>query len=379
MPVSVDELIEQVSEEDALAQILAILDSLGFTATSWQSGSIPRTICEMVARLYSDATGLIVNLTSGGFNDLAAGDYLTLFSDSHYDNQRVEAVKTQGYLRLTTASGQGPHAVAVGDLVAAVGADGVTYRCIAGGTLTDAAPVLLLFEAETAGISGNAADGTITTLKTPLAGVTITNLTGWQTQAGVDQETDARLRQRNRTKWATLGYSGPADAYENWALEASPSVTRVFVDDTNARGAGLVDIYIAGDDGPISPDITGDVEDYINGTVDGVGRNPLTATPDVLNATALPFTVDFTVYYDPAYDGAEVSAAVEAAMLAYVQSVPIGGTGDTGKLLLSGLYHAALGIEGAVNVAFTAPVADVTLADSEVAVPTFVAQTPQPI
>ena len=127
MALSIEQLLDPVTEAEALEQILDIFESLGFSARSWQSGSIARTIVQAMAVLRSDSSELAVTIAAGFLNELSTGDFLTLLSDSHYDNQRTEAVRTRGDIEVVTAAGAGPYALAAGDVLVQ-DAFGNTYR-----------------------------------------------------------------------------------------------------------------------------------------------------------------------------------------------------------------------------------------------------------
>jgi uncharacterized phage protein gp47/JayE len=82
---------------------------------------------------------------------------------------------------------------------------------------------------------------------TPLSGVTVSNPTApGLVRAGVDTETDARLRQRCKLRWAELAAVPTRDSFKAYALKASSSITKVLVADNNPRGAGTVDVIVAG-------------------------------------------------------------------------------------------------------------------------------------
>lgn len=375
MALSVEQLITQVSKEDALATLTGILDSLGYPASSWQVGSIQRTLLEMVAELYSELSLAATDIARAGFNSLATGGWLTLLADSHYDNQRGEGLAAHGTCRLADTENSGPHTIAAGEIVVADQNEGYRYRNTTGGTLAQGLTLDLTFEAEVIGADRNVANGAIAVIIEGPPGVTVSNpaIAGsspasWITRQGADPESDPSLQARNRTKWATLSYAGPSDAYENWAREADEAVTRVYVDGQNPRGPGTVDVYLAGVDGEVTQPVIDAVAAYIED-----GRRPLGADVEVFTAAELGVAVTGTVYHLADFDGAEVQAAVEAAIEAYFDAVTIGGTRveyQDGKLLLGGLYHAIFSVTGVVNVTFSTPTTDVEMTATQVAVPT---------
>ncbi len=372
--ITLAEILTPSTEEEALATCLEILDSLGFTATSWQSGSRQRTVVQMFARVYAAFTVTIASLASMGLNETASGDWLTLFSASHYDNTRRAAVKTQGAVVLTASSAApGPFTIAIGQLVFADVSNGYTYRNTTGGTLNASGTLSVSVEAETAGANRDVAGSTITIMKTPLAGVTCNNAADWITRNGSDLETDSALRERNRSKWGTLGIA-PGTAYQYYAAMGHESVRRVWVDDTNPRGPGTLDIYLAGDSGAVAGSVVTAVTAYMDGTADGVDRTGSATDLLVASAANLTVSVTGTVYLLKQYDTAATRTAINAAIEAFFKTVPIGGTrivdGGLGSLRFGALAAAIYPIAGVQNVAFVSPVSDVPMTVGQVAVPT---------
>jgi hypothetical protein len=379
MLMLLQQLLGVVTIAEARQNIIDIATGLGFNATSWQEGSWQRTFIEIFAVVYSTLTFGVSQIASGGYNDLAEGTWLHLLADSHYDNQVHLAVTTQGTVILTSAQFAPPHTIAVDDLVASTESD-ITFRNKTAGTLSPGGTLSLTFEAEVAGAGGNVAPGSIVILKTALAGVTLSNpvipaTTSWITRDGADAETNEQLRTRNRSKWATLGI-GPGMAYVHNSRQAHESVKRVFVDDTNPNGPGSLDVYLAGDSGPVSQTIVDVVEDYLTGVTDGVDRVNTTAILRVFSATAYPVTLAAAVYILKQYDTPENRALIVKSAEDYFKALPIGGQplqdGGPGAVRLSKLGGDIIrSITGVQNVAFNALV-DIPIPSKQVAVPTIV-------
>lgn len=374
MALSVEQLTTPVTEAEALEQHLDILVSLGFPARSWQSGSVPRTLVQLTARLRANASTTVTGIAKGGFSALAEGGWLTLLSASHYENDRQGAVRTKGDVRLVCASGSGPYTKAAGTVVVKDSVTGQQYRNVGGFTLSSAASVDVLFEADVAGTAGNVADGAINTLVTSMAGVTV-NTSGFPSDwygvtggaAGAAEETDAELRVRNSGKWATLGIGGPKRAYKTWVLEALPTVTRVGVDDANTISPGVVGVYLADATGGVA-DAGNVVRDYLLGT-DGVGRHPIGPAPTIAAATDVSITPAYVATYDPTYYASAGAAetALDAAIDAHYAQLPVGGYQSPSnpavyQFTLGSLYAAVVAVPGIINVVLTAPTANVTMA-----------------
>jgi uncharacterized phage protein gp47/JayE len=361
MAITLEQVRQPVSENDALDLWLRLLDEQGFAATSWQPGSVALTIVTIGARLYSALTNLIAYYSLQGFNETASGDGLTAFSSSHYDNQRVPATSTEGLIRLDNASGA-PHIIAVGQLQAEDENDGLKYRNIAGGTIPAGGTLTLAFAADGPGSQYNVPNDTITILNTPLNGVTISNPdagTGtWITSEGSDEETDPRLQLRNSTKWATRTYATPAEGLISFALESTDNITRVAVDDSNPGGPGTTDVYIAGAAGVSSQDDVDTAQAYID------DRIPITSVVGCTVNYALGNVQSWTgtVYIVAALNNPTTRAAVEQALADYINTLPISGRKlddpDQGYAIYSEWIGAMTAVPGIEKV-LTFPSADI--------------------
>lgn len=327
MAITLEKLRTPITEDEALGTLLGYLTDVGFNATSWQEGSLQRLFIRVFAIVYSDLTSLVAALADFSYNETSTGDALTAFSASHYDNTRSKAVAAVGSIKLTN-NGAVPYTISAGAVVVAyVELDGTqrSFRNSTGGSLAAGGGTLTLtWVAETAGAASNIPNNSILVLLTPLAGVTASNppiagTSSWMSTAGVDQESDALIRTRNRTKWATLSVESIKETTINVALSASPTITRVAVDDANPRGAGTVDVYIAGATTTSGSSDVAAAQTALAKRFFGSDR--------VRTYAAASYAVDLvgTVYYDPRYTAVSIQAAVETALLAFVSSAPIGG------------------------------------------------------
>jgi len=400
MPVTVEQLVTPTTQAQAREQIIQELESLGIPATSWQAGSIPRTVVEVAAKLWSDftgasdtITGTVAEVAKAGFNRTASGGWLDLLSSSHYDNTRNDGQRTRGACLLSDGA-SGPHTIAVGQLVAKDNANGFTYRNVTGGTLGAGGTLTLDFEAEEIGADRNVANGTIDALVTVLGDVTISNpaiaggawYSGSTGVSGADDESDEQLQDRNEDKWATISATPTEGAYSFWAREASAAITRVQVDARNPRGPGTIDVYLAGANGPVTLADEILAYEHLEG-YDGVGRRsitdnlgsypatPLLATQGVKSATALSVPVQGKAYVLSTYKASVDLTALENAITEYFKTIPVGGTKTdplvaTGKVVLSKLHTYVLtSLPGLVSLELTTPLADTVVAIGEVAVP----------
>jgi phage-related baseplate assembly protein len=148
------------------------------------------------------------------------------------------------------------------------------------------------------------------------------------------------------------------------ALSADTDVARVLVVDTNPRGAGTLDVYIARSTGAaVGADVT-TVQAYID------DRRPVTADPEVIAAAAAAQAFTATIYVTAALNNATKQAEIEAALATYINGLPIGGTvlpgGTQGYMLFSELNQAVSEVVGVENITWTTPTADVAITATQI-------------
>lgn len=377
--LTVSQLTKTVTRDQALETLLELLQGFGFESSSWQSGSIQRSLVEMAAEVWSQVSGTIASIAAGGFNQLANGEALTQFSDSAYDNQRIAASATQGQMVLTETAGGGPYIFAIGDVVGVDDPTKQTYRNDTGGTLNPSSSLTLEFSAETGGTDGNIPPDSDLALQSTIAGVEITNpaigTTGtWITAFGVDEESDATLRLRNSSKWPSQSQARPEDALVFLALEAVDAdgvptgITKVFVDSSNPNGEGSVDIYIANDETTATGDMVTPGTQVYDVNVYMQARR---STSSVLRTFAAPTVnqlVEGIVYFTAGSDESVVGAAVQEAVAELIKELAIEGAQyapfSTG-LALNELRGAIVNVDNVLNVALTNPAADISMAGSK--------------
>lgn len=324
--------VVEISAPQSKQRLLEMLDDVEFIATSWQEGSLSATHVEMTAEVEARLSKIVVFLKKLFMSGTATGEALTRTSSGFYDNTRNDAIASQHLVTLSCLASAGPHTIHLGDVVV-VHPDGHSYRNIEGNSvvypvvLASGGTQTLLFECETAGAQsniGNALTPTAVTLSldTTLAGTSITAHTLYL--AGVDEESDERLDERNTSKWAILAEGELIDdAVEFLALRASASIIHVKVDSTNPRGAGTFDVYIAGLDATASDDDVAKAQVAIQNRFFGA-----TAVPPACQVKKSPtvnVSIAGTVYYTGTASQASVQSAVETALLAFIRATPSGG------------------------------------------------------
>ncbi len=347
------DLITPTNATDELAALVATLQALGFPATSWQDGSVPKTLLFADATALAQVRAVVAKIAQGGFLDTSAGAWLTLHAKQRFNVDRKPATSTKRTVTLTAAAGAGPYTIAVGQLWTST-AMGLRFTNITGGTLNAGSTMDLTFRAESRGALYNVGTGSIRLLITSLAGVTVEDPADPTVDVhGTDVESDGSLVSRCRDRWATLGTGATAAAYRSWALAASSEITRAYV--TGNDGTGQVSIVVAGDAGTVGDDAVDDAQAFIG------DRAPLTVQATVVAATPVPIAVTATLYGKAAYEtAARAAAAVNLAGL--MQATDVGGT-----VYKAAIIEQLMLAEGVVNAVVSAPAGDTDLADTDVA------------
>jgi hypothetical protein len=298
-----------------LAELLAVRDrdgwytwllnkaaEKGLPVTAWQSGNVLRTLVEIFAEALADESQSQLAITKGGFLGDSSGDWLTLFAESQFSNPRTAATFALVRVRLTSTAGS-PYTITPGSQRFEKSGSNPALRYSSANTTNQVLPaggtLDLDYRADSPGAAYNLVLGATIVSLTPLAGVTIALIDAGagtpMVSAGVDDESDELLTTRCATKWASLAYADPADAYVQWALSADATITRVYVNDTNAAGAGTVAVYLAGASGGAGAGAVAAANTLIQ------ARRPLTATVTVAAATNVAVTITATVKVKAAY------------------------------------------------------------------------------
>jgi uncharacterized phage protein gp47/JayE len=355
MPLTLKDFLTPRTEDQLLDEFLGLLVVAGFPVTSWQVGGVARTLARLVARGVVKLHSIVAAIAAGGFNSHASLEWLTLLSREVYENERRAATFAQGQVQLGLVNAlAGPYTITVGQLWFVWGQR--RYRNTSGGTLTWPDTLILPFKAESPGAAYNAPDNTLS-LQTPLAGMLV--LASEVTTQGADAEKDLELRARNRGKWGTVGPAANDDGWETYARNASPEVKRVLVlEDTPSDGE--VRVVVAGSAGALSAPTLAAINTYLD------GRRPLCVGVEAVNAGEQPLAVTGTVRIlasDP-NAGAALAQAQEE-LLALFAVLSIGGV-----VRLGDLYEAIESTAGVSSSLLSAPLGDVQVAATSVAVPT---------
>lgn len=359
------DLIDPSTSEEMLADLLQEASDAGFPTTSWQSGSVPRTLLQIEAETLAGLSQTISEIAAGGYLDLATGDWLTLLARGVFGEERIAAVRTTGVATLTCSSAAGPYTIGARSIWVS-DALGRRFTNTSAGTLPSSGTLSIDLEAEFAGAEYNVANGAIDRMVTPLPGVTVSNPDPgggtWIDVSGADAESDELLRERCRDKWSTIGSGSTESAYEYWARQASAEVRRVVVRDHDNLGVdtdGHVTVILAGNSGTVKGGAVSAVAAYVD------ERRPVCDTVHVASADALPITVTGTLYVRAGYGTIALGEALDA-IDALASELAIGET-----VYRAAIVEKAMLPAGVVNFVLLSPASDTVLAFDEV--PTFTA------
>lgn len=377
--ITLSQLLVPVSQEEATNTLLAYLAGQGYQATSWQDGSIQKTLCKGFGYLYSAISGVVSDLAAAGYPKLAKGLYQDALGQYFYALPRVPAQATIGTMTLTLSAAAAPASWAASDLVVADApqAPANSFRITDPGSLAPGGSGTFGFVGETPGAAANIPPNTKLYFWTPITGLSATNpplvgSTTWITTPGADVESPDRYADRMTGRFARLTYGNTEGAYRAWALEALPALTRVFV--TEGPAEGSVVIVGATALGPLTGPQCTTIRDYIYGVPDNVGRRPINDSVTVVPATTVtaPDLV-LTVTCDSPF-AATCQARVISALIALLGSLPLGGEkispSTIGYVFTSRIYQTVMAQQGVRNV--TGIPADIALSNTDIYSPTIV-------
>lgn len=178
MTVTLSSLLTTRTKAQIKAELIASLQSEGIQTSDWTSTAIERAFVELEANaLYDLVAGTVPAVAAGGYLSTATGDWLTLLAAEFYDIERSLESSTIGVVTLTCNATSGPYTITAGNLTFQASNGGSLYRFTntTGGVLATSGTLDVTVEAESAGSAYNVAANSITTMLTPLPGVTCTN------------------------------------------------------------------------------------------------------------------------------------------------------------------------------------------------------------
>lgn len=360
MPISLSDLQTPQTKEQVRDTLTGFLVTLGFPVDAWQDGGAARSFLEMMSSLGASFTNQVAAFSKSVDLETAADEYLDVKARSDYDETRAAAVSAVFDATFTNAGATTHGPLAAGSIIMR-STSGQLFENTGIETITASSVVVVEVIAQSPGAAGNIGSDTLQ-LVTPLAGVTVAT-DGTLTTAGADAEDDPRLRDRCRTKWATLRVEKTRDGVINLAKAASDNIDAVSVLDSNPRGPGTVDVFVSAENATSGSSDVALVQAALdlaflgNGTVDQLVQ-AFAAPTVVQNIAATVFVQGIT--------SAEATSTLTTAWQEFVFDIPLGGfdlsPGPSNVVQTAQIIEALVDVVGVKSVSLTDPAADVTIA-----------------
>lgn len=328
---SFSQLLTRTKAADFFAWALQAFEAVGVNVTSWYVGDVPRELTRLVGEKLEMLDAVVYEYALAASLETATGHALTLRARELYAVERGpgRAAVTDVELQLTKP---GIVICETGDALLTNGV--VTYRnavpfTLAGSGATATVP-FVCDEASSAGtLAGN--DGL--TLVTPLSDVAVVSNTA---AVGLDEQSDASLREACRLSLATRSPNGMANAYELTALNWDGPVS-VLKAKASSTVPGEVTVYVHGAT-PLDSGQRGLLRLYLTERCLPLGFD--LAVQNV-NTVALNVTATLGVKSGSTlWSTGEIAARVEAAIREYLDTLPIGGVVQPSHV--DGLIYGAL-------------------------------------
>lgn len=373
MSYTLAELTTPMTADEVEEAIYTAIEGRGAKTTAWKPGAVVRTIIAGVSIVVAALSGLVALVASGGFVELAEGDWLTLVARYVFGVERITGTFATGEVTLVNA-GATPYSGGADDLIVQNSTTAAVYRSTGAWSVAAYSSADVEVQAVEVGSDSTSPAGDIDALVTTLSGVTVSNTVAL---VGTDAEEDPALRTRCSERTGALSPNGPRDAYGYAARNAvtldgdAIGVTRVA---TEAVGDGTVNVWVATASGGVTGDPADPATDL--GAIAAAiyeEVEPLAVEAVVASATPLTIavTLEMWIYTSAGLTEVEVGTMVGEALLELFAATPIGGhrVGSTRKMYRDDIVSAIDAVDERVfHVDLTLPATDVDVAIDEVPV-----------
>lgn len=314
-----------------------------------------RNVLNVIARILAGAAhglyGYQEFIARQGLYDTAEAEFLERWA-SIYGISRLAATFATG--DVVFAGTDGSTVVAGSELQRS---DGLLFTVDADVTIAGGTAVASL-TANTPGSESNTNSGVQLTLTATASGInSVANVDSSGIAGGVDIESDNALRDRLLSRVRLAPHGGAAHDYVQWAKEAHPAVTRVWVFPLEL-GDGTVVVRFVTDNEPSgiipSAQIVSDVQTYIDSV------RPVTAIVTVDAPTAVPLDLDISLNPN--------TTAVQQAVTSELQDMLSRVAAPGGTIPISKIREAVSIASGEEDHAINVPAADVLHAVNQIAV-----------
>lgn len=336
MAFTFEQLTEPKTQKEVLVELKKFLEDLGIQTTNWKPRSPSQTNLQLDAYIYKQLLDRIASQSFNQLNQYASGSALSELSISRFQNERILADKTRGYMNVSSSALIQPRTWLPGELkVADPGNNQLVFLNMETITVSSAdAESLYKFEAQEAGESYNIQTGVTMSNVVTMNGLRVTNPVfgtnsdTWITDPGVNMESDNALRSRNETKFASLQRGESISKGIEHIIYEANQMEFVRCDDTNPRGPGSVDVYIANA-------LTTGTSTQVDVAQDALNLNSFNNTNyqsdssayrvQAFAAPALPWNRAIQVWVSPTFPYQELKEAIAKVMDDLVSITPIGG------------------------------------------------------
>lgn len=223
------------------------------------------------------------------------------------------------------------------------------------------------------GTTGNTGPNTITVMKNTISGISsVTNALGLANGKEKETEEERRLRfveyitTLSRGTFAAIEF-GAKQAY---LTDANGQITEQVAESKGLfQSNGLVFCYVCTSTGGASSNLVAQAQKVIDGYVDD-SRNAVEGykaagdTCVVYSAAEVPVNVAVAMTVLPGVVASVVQTKAEDIINVYVQSL---GIGD--DVIINEVVERVMGIDGVYNVNITVPTGDLSITNSQVAIP----------
>lgn len=321
MAASFDTLTKPVTSAQVQEAIYTALAQLGTNTTNWKPGAVVRTVIVVVSIAIAALSSFMAAIARGGFLGLADGEWRKIVAKYVYGVDFIEATFATGDVTLTN-SGGGVYEVDPGDLTVTNPTTKKSYRNRDAFTLNALSTLTVPIIAIEIGADSTSDPGQITTLTTPLIGVTCSNATR---VVGRDEETGSDLTARALESLGALSPFGPWDAYSYACKSAkrdddtSLGITRVrLIKDLY----GHIRVVVAGVEGAVADDDVAVADEAVAMNAEPQG---ITATVESAHAVVIPVTYEAWMYNTSGKTEEEILATHRAGVAAFFKTLPIAG------------------------------------------------------
>lgn len=353
-PISAAALIVAATADAILARVLEVAAAVGLPVETWRAGDPTRALFKALADTTAERDAVQAEFAKGASIQTAEGDWATIRALETFNVERDEATFSAPTVVVDNAAG-GVFEFEPGGIVFSASATGATFTnqgLVSIAALTSGISILLV--AQQSGSAGTVAANDIDGIVSPpieALGVSIVSSTA---AIGVDEQSDAGLRQECADTLGSFSPNGPADVYSfvarNEDLTGVVGITRAKANGDNTTGA--VTVYAATGTAGISGPTVSAIQDAID-----LWSTPLCTLATVQSGT--PASIAITVSGVPA----DLQDVVEAAWAEHFLLIDFGG--EVNVSALEGVAFAAMLSDGAdpatANPVVSVPAADQTL------------------